>query len=432
MTYVKKKPRTDSRHRSFLFNVSRQDLLYHLKNPGKERRLLSGGVFSLVLGLLFLVYVLSQVIIALNHPEEDANWSNSFRGGSKQEEARLEKDFYMVWCKNSSDPGKVTIRDSDGDLIFSKSSGSAYRNKDGVAYRQVGTLRIKEPGYYSISTQDSGTVYITPYGRDPLPWIGGFCGSMVIGWACLLFFFKNLDGRRVAGLNKAAKKLQLSFYGLDQDNIRQVYGYHHTLSQGEGGRRAQNVIKGMYKGQDILLFDYHYETYGETEDGDVATTHYFFSAGLLCLSGNFPEFFMEPEGLLDKVRMGLFMELEDINFDNPEFSRRYLVRCSSRKFAYAILTPRVMEFILGYGPFSMELEHDTLLVHFPGTLRPEKVVDQLNLLSGLASLFPRYLLVREGEENEGKGQARCIHCGRKLETREEEQLWYCWNCKKYT
>lgn len=55
-------------------------------------------------------------------------------------------------------------------------------------------------------------------------------------------------------------------------------------------------------------------------------------------------------------RMASMVGFDDIDFESDEFSRRFLVRSKDRKFAYSLLDPRMMEFLLSSSPPSIDLQ----------------------------------------------------------------------------
>lgn len=57
------------------------------------------------------------------------------------------------------------------------------------------------------------------------------------------------------------------------------------------------------------------------------------------------ELTVRAEGVFDKI--GAFLGFDDIDFESSEFSKRFHVKCSDRRFAFDLFDPRMMEFFLG-------------------------------------------------------------------------------------
>lgn len=63
---------------------------------------------------------------------------------------------------------------------------------------------------------------------------------------------------------------------------------------------------------------------------------------------------IRPEGIFDKVA-GTF-GFDDVDFDSAEFSRRFYMTSSDKRFAYDLLYPQMMGFLLETQPPAIDLE----------------------------------------------------------------------------
>ncbi|MHC4414937.1 MAG: hypothetical protein ACYS0G_06615 [Planctomycetota bacterium] len=68
-----------------------------------------------------------------------------------------------------------------------------------------------------------------------------------------------------------------------------------------------------------------------------------------------PDLLIRREGLFDKIA-GAF-GFDDIDFESAEFSRRFCVKSADKRFAYDVIHPRMMEFLLAGDPPSVDIEH---------------------------------------------------------------------------
>lgn len=73
-----------------------------------------------------------------------------------------------------------------------------------------------------------------------------------------------------------------------------------------------------------------------------------------------PTLLIRPEGIFDKMA-GAF-GFDDIDFESVEFSRRFYVRSDDKRFAYDVIDPRMMEFLLASNPPAVDMEHGQCLV----------------------------------------------------------------------
>ena len=99
------------------------------------------------------------------------------------------------------------------------------------------------------------------------------------------------------------------------------------------------------------LFRYHFKTWetrtvtrnGRTYTERYEETHWrrylVVELGVL-----FPQLFLRAEGLFDRIAG--FIGFDDIDFESEEFSKRYFVKSGDRQFAYAVIHPQMMEWLM--------------------------------------------------------------------------------------
>jgi len=73
---------------------------------------------------------------------------------------------------------------------------------------------------------------------------------------------------------------------------------------------------------------------------------------------NMPDVLIRREGLFDKIASAFGKN--DIDFESSEFSRKYFVKCDNRKFAYDIINPRMIEFLLETKPGLIDMENSRI------------------------------------------------------------------------
>lgn len=67
-----------------------------------------------------------------------------------------------------------------------------------------------------------------------------------------------------------------------------------------------------------------------------------------------PDLLIRREGLFDKLKGVL--GFDDIDFESAEFSKRFFVKSSDKRFAYDVIHPRMMEFLLQNCPAAVDIE----------------------------------------------------------------------------
>jgi hypothetical protein len=115
-----------------------------------------------------------------------------------------------------------------------------------------------------------------------------------------------------------------------------------------GRRRAENTVRGVAtlagRPFPIKCGDYQY-----TVSTGKSSTTYRFSYIILTLPfPNVPGLDIRRENLLDKIAGAI--GFQDINFESEQFSRAFFVKCPDKKFAYDVITPKMMDFLLGSDP----------------------------------------------------------------------------------
>lgn len=202
-----------------------------------------------------------------------------------------------------------------------------------------------------------------------------------------------MELKRREALKAVATELVLAFSPGDPFEIDTGYNHFKGLQRSDY-EWATNVISGNYRTHEVKLFDYHYEIEDTDSEGNKETQHYSFSAAILTLPGELPDLIARPEGLFDKVVQGF--GFDDIDLDNHEFSRKYMVNSGSKKFAYDIFTPRMMEYFLVIGKQYLEVGKDSMLMIFQKKMGPDTIRTYLDTIVDVRNMFPRYVFQEEG------------------------------------
>ena len=128
-------------------------------------------------------------------------------------------------------------------------------------------------------------------------------------------------------------------------------------------RRALNIMSGtvVHGGvrMEMLAGDFRYrETSGHGKRSSTTTYNLsFISVRPMLVIGE--ELSVREEGLSDKI--SAFFGADDIDFESSEFSKRFHVQCSDRRFAFDLFDPRMMEYFLQTQPPEIEARGGVLL-----------------------------------------------------------------------
>lgn len=108
-------------------------------------------------------------------------------------------------------------------------------------------------------------------------------------------------------------------------------------------RTAYNTMRGPLtiggREFEAIAGDYRY-----TVSNGKSSTTYHFSYAILRLPFDTPGIALRPERLLDRIEAAV--GFSDITFESSEFNKRCCVRSQDKKFAYDVIHPKMMEFLL--------------------------------------------------------------------------------------
>jgi hypothetical protein len=153
--------------------------------------------------------------------------------------------------------------------------------------------------------------------------------------------------QRSEALGAWASSHSWSFDPSDDDTQDAEFPQFEIFRRGSR-RHASNTIRGVAticgRPFPIKCGDYEYTV----SNGKSSTTHRFSYLILTLPFPNVPNLDIRRENLLDRIA-GVF-GFQDINFESEEFSRAFFVKCSERKFAYDVITPKMMDFLLQSNP----------------------------------------------------------------------------------
>lgn len=154
---------------------------------------------------------------------------------------------------------------------------------------------------------------------------------------------------------------------------------------GEGSsRKASNVLTGNLKGRPVVTFDYQYTT----GSGDDRTTHnYLITATQIPRA--FPQLVVDLEGV--SGRMARRLGFKDIELESDAFNKQYKIKCDSRKFAYDVLHPRFMEWMLQTNSPGFTIAGPYVVIARPGALSVSSVDGDFAYISTIIDHMPNFV-----------------------------------------
>lgn len=195
--------------------------------------------------------------------------------------------------------------------------------------------------------------------------------------------------RRREEMQLIAAKYGFSFHPDNDHSLANQFGFLDHMATGSD-RYAYNIMSGSTaSGENVLIFDYHYETYSTDSKGRRTTHHHYFSIFTLDLPRAFPELRIQPEGFFAKIAQKI--GFDDIDFESLEFSKRYAVKSDAKKFAYDFCNAQMIDYLLDKNDFVIEVDQHIIALIFRGKLATEMIEHQYQNLREIRALMPEYL-----------------------------------------
>lgn len=195
-------------------------------------------------------------------------------------------------------------------------------------------------------------------------------------------------------LIQIAAQLGLRFEpGRDRDHDDEFSQFEIFRSGSD--RAAFNTLRGSATLADrpaqVRMGDYRYTTTSGTGKNRTTTVHTF--SYFICQLP-FPrtsDLLIRTENIFDKIA-GVFSGA-DIDFESSEFSRRFYVASSDRRFAYDVIHPRMMEFLLETDPSCVDIEYGWLcMTRGQSRWKPEQFSHALSWADAFLSRWPEHLV----------------------------------------
>lgn len=191
--------------------------------------------------------------------------------------------------------------------------------------------------------------------------------------------------KRREAMAQIAHKLDLNYLEEYSDYKDTEYNSFKLFNEGHS-RKAYNVIGGKKENCAVDIFDYVYVTGA----GKNRQTHYY-SVCILIIPQRFKSLYIRRENFFDKIA-GV-IGFDDIDFESKEFSSKYYVKSDDKKFAYDIIHPQMMEFLLRTPqvPF-IEINSRHLAFYVGGKIKPETYIGLYDFASKFYGKTPGYVL----------------------------------------
>jgi hypothetical protein len=193
--------------------------------------------------------------------------------------------------------------------------------------------------------------------------------------------------QRKQALASWAARNALSFNAENIRRMEEAYPAFQCLHEGND-RFACNLMEGKWSGRAFRAFDYQWST-GSGKDTE---THNF-SAIILESPVPLKPLLIRTENVFDHVAE--FFGAEGIKFESAEFSRAFHVKSPDRKWAYDVLHPRAMEFLLSMPRFEIQFDDTAVMAHRASTFSVQDFESAAKVAQGLLDGLPEYVKAQQ-------------------------------------
>lgn len=153
-------------------------------------------------------------------------------------------------------------------------------------------------------------------------------------------------------------------------------------------RSAYNVVYGEHDGRPMVAFDYRYTTTSGSGKDRKSTTHHW-SVLAMSMGAVMPDLSVEPEGAFGRF-IGRLTNT-DIEMESEDFNRAFTVRSPSRKFAFDVLHPQMIEMLMQWPDLGWRFERDSMLVVRNGNHTMAEVDAKLQVMDAIIDRIPEFV-----------------------------------------
>ena len=202
------------------------------------------------------------------------------------------------------------------------------------------------------------------------------------------------EKQRTVDLITMADELGLSFSPGKDTSHDDLFSQFAVFRNGHS-RAAYNTMQGHREigGRrfGLRMGDYTYKVTSSNGKQTTTTTYRLSYCILQIPLPGVPRLLIRPEHLFD--RLGSAIGFDDIDFESSEFSKRFFVKSDDKRLCYAIITPRMMEFLLAAGKPTVDIEGGACLsVHGTRRWPASEFQQRLAWLERFFELWPEHVL----------------------------------------
>jgi hypothetical protein len=218
-------------------------------------------------------------------------------------------------------------------------------------------------------------------------------GVAVVVLAVFAYFSYQQRQKRIAELIELSQRLGWQFDSSSDYSHDSRFSQFSVFCRGSS-RYAYDTMEGRLRvGNEAWparMGDFHYQT--TSNNGKRTTTHHHHFSYLLVELPyvRLPDLRIRREGFFDKIATAF--GFDDIDFESAEFSKRYHVKSSDKRFAYDVVHTGMMEFLLGEDSPTVEIERGWCCLTAGSTWSPAEFEQRVNWVGKFFEHWPTHLV----------------------------------------
>jgi hypothetical protein len=169
---------------------------------------------------------------------------------------------------------------------------------------------------------------------------------------------------------------------------------HSRYSRYHASREIDDAIPGL-DGCSIELFEYHYAITSHSGKRR-STTHYYHYCVVARTPMDLGEVLLRDEHFGDKFVQAI--GFDDIDLEDPEFSRRFVLKAKDRREAYDLIDSGMMRYLVRHSGWTLETTGGLVFVYSGGKAQPERYGRAASYVLGFLAQTPRILVNRARAE----------------------------------
>ena len=197
-----------------------------------------------------------------------------------------------------------------------------------------------------------------------------------------------LHKKKVAAFTKFAAERGWRYAEKDRGLVGRYEGRPFNIGH---SRSTKHVLRGAHRGREVVVFEYIYkETTGSGDDRK--TEIYRNTVAAVSTPAPRPTLELSKEGLGRKL-LGL-VGVRDLQLESEEFNKAFHIQTENDKFAYDILHPRMMEWMLAdhrARTIPFRFERADLLVWRPGEIELSRVDEMAGYVCDILDRTPSFV-----------------------------------------